>query len=64
MMNNLYYHYWTVSLSHGLIILLFNILNIIGAHICGDKISKSNYYYSYFQFLKHAEFKFLFPQAI
>ena len=60
MMNTLYYHYWTISFSHGLIILLLSTLTIIGAYIFGNKDDKNNYYYSYFQFLENAEFKYYF----
>ena len=64
MMNTLYYHYWTVSFSQGLFILFSSTLNIIGAYIFGDKNDKSNFYYSYFQFIEKAEFKYSFPSFI
>ena len=64
MMNTLYYHYWTISFSHGLIILLLSTLTIIGAYIFGNKDDKNNYYYSYFQFLENAEFKYSFSRFI
>ena len=64
MMNNLYYHYWTISFSQGLFLILLNTLMIIGAYIFGDKNNKNNFYYSYFQFLKIAEFKYSFPRFI
>ena len=64
MMNTLYYHYWTISFFHGLIILLINILNTIGAFIFGNKNSQSNYYYSFFKFLENDEFKYSFSRFI
>lgn len=64
MMNTLYYQYWTVSFSLGLFLFIFAISSLICAYIFGDKNDKNNYYYSYFQFLEKAEFKYTFPRVI
>ena len=64
MMNTLYYQYWTVSFSLGLFLLIFGLSLLICAYIFGDKNDKNNYYYSYFQFLEKAEFKYTFPRVI
>ena len=64
MMNTLYYQYWTVSFSLGLFLFIFAISSLICAYIFGDKNDKNNYYYSFFQFLEKAEFKYTFPRVI
>ena len=64
MMNTLYYHYWTIAFSLGLFLLLLNILSLIGAYTLGDENDMTNFYYYYFQFLKNAEFKYVFPRCL
>ena len=64
MMNTLYYHYWTIAFSLGLFLLLLNILSLIGAYTLGDENDMTNFYYYYFQFLKKAEFKYVFPRCL
>ena len=64
MMNSLYYHYWTICFSLGLFLLVFNLISLIGAYTFGDKNDKTNFYYSYFQYLKNAEFKYIFPRLL
>ena len=64
MMNTLYYHYWTLALSLGLVLLLFSSFSLAGAYIFGDKYNNKNFYYFYFQFLEKAEFKYSFPRFI
>ena len=63
-MNTLYYHYWTIAFSLGLFLLLLNILSLIGAYTLGDENDMTNFYYYYFQFLKNAEFKYVFPRCL
>ena len=64
MMNNLYYHYWSVSFSYGLFTLIIAIFSLIFVYIVGDKNDENNIYYSYFQFLKNTEFRYLFPRIL
>lgn len=64
MMNTLYYHYWTIGFSLGLFIIPLNILSIIGAYSFGDENDSTNFYYYYFQFIKNAEFKYVFPRCL
>jgi len=64
MMNTLYYHYWTICFSSGLFLLVTSLISLIGAYTFGDKNDKTNYYYSYFQYLKNAEFKYIFPRLL
>ena len=61
MMNNLYYHYWSVSFSYGLFTLIIAIFSLISVYIVGDKNDENN---SYFQFLKNTEFRYLFPRIL
>ena len=64
MMNNLYYHFWSVSFSNGLFTLILGIFSLISVYIVGDRNDENNIYYSYFQFLKNTEFRYLFPRIL
>ena len=64
MMNNLYYHYWSVAFSYGLFLSISDIFILISVYFFGDKNDPKNYLYGYFQFIKNTEFKYIFPRII
>ena len=64
MMNILYYHYWTICFSLGLFLLLISLFTLILAYTLGDENNEENFFYSYFQFLKNAEYKYSIPRFL
>jgi len=64
MMNNLYYNYWSVSFSYGLFLIMINLFSLISVYTIGDKNDENNIFYSYFQFLKFGEFRYIFPPIL